>query len=370
METHVPRVRFESSLPYILTVALATLARAPDFEGFDQWIYVTYAAIDEDFRRDLLLIFKHLAASIVFRGLVSLSEPPQDLATFVDWLTALDESEIRTAVTCLLQDIACQAEESGCEGLSAPSLDDRAGLDAFFRRSGCEWSRLATDAPQQFAELIALLANPDDLKVRLVSGVTRFWESYFEGPYAAFRPMIEASAARFSAGPPPKDIAAFYSEVTGKPLSETGIRWLNESDELLFIPSVLGGPYVQFHTIGEDGRRLAIAYNCRASGPSGEEDRRLRSMFPPLRALADETRLEILQMLTEQELYAQQIVERLGISQPAVSRHLALMVAGGVLRDRRSNGMKFYSVNRESLAALASQLKDFETRNPEVRHGP
>ena len=369
MGSQNPRIRFESALPYVLMSTLSTLARAPEYEGFDQWIYVTYASLDEELRRDVGLLFKHLGALITFRELARMAEPPRDLPGFIGWLTTLDVAAVRLAVEGVLQDLACETASSGGGPRLVPRLDDRAALDDFLRRTGCEWAELARIDSRQFDLLVGLLQRPVELKARLVSGVARFWERHFSGPYAELRPTIEASAAYYDTrSAPAGGIAMLYTEVTGKPLSEDGQRILDEADEVLFIPSAFGGPYVQFQPVDSEGTVIAISYNCRTTPPSGELDRRLRSMFPPLKALADETRLEILRLLTEQELYAQQIVDRLGISQPSVSRHLALMVAGGVLRDRRSNGMKFYSVNKQLLEALGAQLSSFETRDPEVRH--
>jgi len=77
-----------------------------------------------------------------------------------------------------------------------------------------------------------------------------------------------------------------------------------------------------------------------------------------LKALADETRLQIVEMLRGQEMYAQQIVGRLGISQAAVSRHLRLMASAGVLRVRREGGAKFYTVNGDTMTYLAEALRE------------
>ena len=64
-------------------------------------------------------------------------------------------------------------------------------------------------------------------------------------------------------------------------------------------------------------------------------------------------------MLDGRELYAQEIVDRLDISQSAVSRHLKLMVTGGLLDVRKVESMKYFSINQETLAALADRLQRF-----------
>ncbi|MBV9789869.1 MAG: winged helix-turn-helix transcriptional regulator, partial [Chloroflexi bacterium] len=75
---------------------------------------------------------------------------------------------------------------------------------------------------------------------------------------------------------------------------------------------------------------------------------------------ADKTRLMIVAMLNGRELYAQEIVDRLGISQSAVSRHLQLMVDMKVLNVRRGErGAKYYSINTIALQSVAQRLSEF-----------
>jgi DNA-binding transcriptional ArsR family regulator len=99
---------------------------------------------------------------------------------------------------------------------------------------------------------------------------------------------------------------------------------------------------------------LVLFYNCRAAPAPGIDG---TSIYPPLKALADETRLQILGLLHGRELYAQEIVDQLDISQPAVSRHLNLMATAGILKIRREGNAKYYSVDGERLLRLAEALR-------------
>ncbi len=63
------------------------------------------------------------------------------------------------------------------------------------------------------------------------------------------------------------------------------------------------------------------------------------------KALSDEGRLNILHMLKDKELYAQEIVEQTGLHQSVVSRHLWLLKAVGLVNVRKQNNMKFFSLN-------------------------
>jgi ArsR family transcriptional regulator, arsenate/arsenite/antimonite-responsive transcriptional repressor len=63
--------------------------------------------------------------------------------------------------------------------------------------------------------------------------------------------------------------------------------------------------------------------------------------------LGDETRLTIVGMLSEQEMCVCEIIERLGLSQPAVSHHLKILKHAGILRDTKEGKWIYYSLNTE-----------------------
>lgn len=61
--------------------------------------------------------------------------------------------------------------------------------------------------------------------------------------------------------------------------------------------------------------------------------------------LSDKTRLRILlYLMEEKELHVTALCERLGQSQPAVSHHLALLRATGLIEARRDGKHNYYSV--------------------------
>lgn len=67
-------------------------------------------------------------------------------------------------------------------------------------------------------------------------------------------------------------------------------------------------------------------------------------------ALADPTRRQILQELKEGELAAGEIVSRFKLSGPAISRHLSILAAAGLVSARRETNRIYYRVEPEPLA--------------------
>ena len=84
-----------------------------------------------------------------------------------------------------------------------------------------------------------------------------------------------------------------------------------------------------------------------------------RSLIQIFKLLADETRLKILLSLArEGELHVSALCERLGQSQPAVSHHLALLRAAGLLESRRDGKHNFYALQDTRFRTIVGQLLD------------
>jgi len=75
------------------------------------------------------------------------------------------------------------------------------------------------------------------------------------------------------------------------------------------------------------------------------------------KALADETRLRILALLSHGELCVCHLHEALGISQPNVSRHLAILRAAGIVEDRREGKWIHYRLLRQQDPDCERQLR-------------
>jgi DNA-binding transcriptional ArsR family regulator len=77
-------------------------------------------------------------------------------------------------------------------------------------------------------------------------------------------------------------------------------------------------------------------------------------------ALADETRLRILELLSRQgDLRSSEIMQRLDLSQSAASRHLNQLSANGFLRVRKHEGAKVYRINPERVDEVLQNLGQF-----------
>ncbi len=73
---------------------------------------------------------------------------------------------------------------------------------------------------------------------------------------------------------------------------------------------------------------------------------------PLLKALADETRLKIIDMLSCGELCACKILEPLSITQPTLSYHMKILTECGVVTARRDGAWMHYTLCSERIEEL------------------
>ncbi|MEH0156730.1 autorepressor SdpR family transcription factor [Limibacter armeniacum] len=78
------------------------------------------------------------------------------------------------------------------------------------------------------------------------------------------------------------------------------------------------------------------------------------------RALNDETRREILELLKEQDMTAGEIANHFHISKPSISHHLSLLKQAGLVVNYRNGQFIHYSLNMTVLDELMSWLLGFK----------
>lgn len=71
-----------------------------------------------------------------------------------------------------------------------------------------------------------------------------------------------------------------------------------------------------------------------------------------MKALSDETRIKIFEMLSHGELCACNILEKFNISQPTLSYHMKILCESGLVNGRRDGIWMRYSINKDRLGAV------------------
>ena len=203
--------------------------------------------------------------------------------------------------------------------------------------------------------------DPAAMKQLITGHMRWFWKNHLEAEWGRVRPMLEESAKAFNQ----MDLESMsrlelVHFVTGKEITaEKWGRELEEASELIFIPNAHFGPYMRATKIGDN---FYIYFGAHI--PEGSEVRvpelDRAEIVARLSALADDTRLHILQMITEKgEMRSQEIMEAVNLSQPSVSRYLSQLTATGYLQERRENGAKVYILNRDRIEKTLKAVSAF-----------
>ena len=75
-----------------------------------------------------------------------------------------------------------------------------------------------------------------------------------------------------------------------------------------------------------------------------------------MKALGDDTRIRIFDMLSQDELCACKILEEFSITQPTLSYHMKILSDSGLVDGRKDGVWMKYSVNKENLHCLREFL--------------
>lgn len=79
-------------------------------------------------------------------------------------------------------------------------------------------------------------------------------------------------------------------------------------------------------------------------------------------ALADPTRRAIFERLVERPHAVSELAGELPVTRPAVSQHLKVLKAAGLVVGRQAGKRRIYRVDPDGLAALRAELEQFWTK--------
>jgi DNA-binding transcriptional ArsR family regulator len=204
-------------------------------------------------------------------------------------------------------------------------------------------------APSVRSALETALADPDG-ELRALRRVLRAWRER----YASVEPRITAMLQR--------DVAARQADLAALPIDEFvekatgGVRWVFDpgTRRLIMAPCYFGRPYNYF--FGDRITRV-ICYPLADAAIDGDIAALPTATVRLFKALGDESRLRILRLLADGDLYLTEIADRMGLSKPTVSHHMVQLRAAGLVTVTETGGLTYYSLRRERLADASVDLQ-------------
>ena len=326
----------------------------PQIEGVEGWPPQLRAEMAPDLLAELDDLYNYPAGDPGVMGILgdNLFSHPQvwsDVNRLVDYVRSMPLGEEGDSTSPGVQRLIYETTFRFPQDVKPGAYDGLPMREAVQRRMDSLDDR---DAPS----IMALYDRPEELRRRMARLIERFYNEHYREELLRRLPALERSVAahRQETHTDPAQLAA---KLTGKQSCLDG-ACAGPSARHVFTPSMDMGVYSSCSIIGDmHGQFYQLEPEYRGAAAEDAEEARLARLY---KALGDEQRLRILRMLRDREMYAQEIVERTGLHQSVVSRHLSFMKAVGLLRWRKQNNMKFFSLNPEAREMLSGTLALFD----------
>jgi DNA-binding transcriptional ArsR family regulator len=216
-----------------------------------------------------------------------------------------------------------------------------------------------------------LFDDPEALIDRFVALLEAYWEVAFAAEWERIEPSlveaVELSGRQIAAD----GMYAFLLTLAPQLRVDPGGRSFGldvphdhrvpiaSKNPLLLVPSVYVWPHVRINC--DTPWPLAVVYRAPHLGRGN------RHATPPqlvqlLKALADPTRLRILELLGEQPRSTQELAPLVGLTEAGASKQLRLLASVGLLTTKREGYYVVYSLVPEKLSSLSGELAHLVVR--------
>jgi len=333
--------------------SMMLLTKDNDMPGTGAWLAQTREKLtDEELFRHRLVIIGFFHAIL----------PKKNRASFSDYLDDMEKSDPVRLRDKMLETyteicIACNEDVK----LAGVNWDDvLASKDAYVEFLIERFGGNLVDITLE-TQAYEYVINPPAMQKLIVNHLRWFWDEHLSQEWTRTEPLLRESVKAFQdvnlnnmSG---LEIAQY---ITGQDLNDE--KWehtLGSADQVIFMPNPHIGPYV---TKMYCNNNVILVFGARqpedASVRIPELDR--ADIVARMSALSDDTRLRILQMIAESgELRSQDIMAEVGLSQPSVSRYLTQLTVTGYLQERRVNGSKAYTLNRDRIEKTLKAVHRF-----------
>lgn len=240
---------------------------------------------------------------------------------------------------------------------------------------------VAEHHPASLPVMRQLIADPEEFREQYVKFLTSYWESCLAADWPrmearltadiarraqdisqrGLRPMLTELSPRIRAGHDADDLITIRPPdlPPGRPPLEIT---LTEPDQLLLVPSHFVWPKLvtvvhRDRRQGDTGRvTVTMVYALAEMEQDGRPPVPPAELLQLLRAAADATRLQILQLLAQRPRSTSELAGLISLTEAAISKHLKLLQDAGWVVPERHSYYIYYRLVRESLADLTHGL--------------
>ncbi|HET9109517.1 MAG TPA: winged helix-turn-helix domain-containing protein [Ktedonobacterales bacterium] len=288
-----------------------------------------------------------LQATVI--SLVGQCPAPNDPLHFLDFLRTLPAADLAEA---LLDQDGMSAEWPSL--LRAALNESPTEADAV----GSATQRLLANYPGEARPIAQrVLSDVEGARAELIAALRVWYDAVFAAEEAQLAPVLRREAEQMARRRAEQPLDVFVES------EMRGVEWQRPRGlrRYIFAPSVFCQPAVFYHlwrgTLTFCTPIISAAPSVeRNADPSAPDDELLRFF----ETLGDETRLRILRLLAQREMYLTELAERLGLTKATVKHHMVRLRAAGLvtLHDRPERERKTHYSLRRDIASRAQKLLD------------
>ena len=333
---------------YNVLTSMMLLLHVQELSGISSWVADTAEAMSA------AQIYTHRVVLTGLHQALLTERSWADFPSYLDDMVCQDALVLRDRLLYTLIHIGTDKQEPALVMTPDKLLGSAETYLSYLQSAGFEFEE---DIER---EAYRWLTNPLGMQKFIVSHLREIWQEVFALEWKRVKPQLQESVQSFQqlnlSG---LSTVEAIKIITGRDVSEKWGEMLYSARRIICVPSVHVGPYLwKFHYNGI----VWIIFGARLPEgvQSGSSSLTRSELLVRLDALSDDTRLAILGLLSQYgELHAQDIIERLKLSQSAASRHLRHLSATGYITERWNDGTKCYSLNRDRIDATTQALQQF-----------
>jgi DNA-binding transcriptional ArsR family regulator len=206
---------------------------------------------------------------------------------------------------------------------------------------------------ETLSRLEAFHKHREELRKDFIILLSEYWTDFFSHEFERILPELEESAERLQEIARLSSMTEILSQIAGGLILPANLS----GKQFTFAPSFYSTPFV-FNQSSQ--REFLLIFPARS--PRNQDEAAKGEIIRALRALADPTRMEIVRLLAQREMYALELARILSLAHPTVLHHMATLRVAGFVQTELRSGNNYYRLQSEKANEVFQQLNVLLTK--------